>query len=86
MKKFKDVEAVDEWLAPFSYEEFFFVIGDYCQPYQTKAECDADIEAGVVDLKTVLEVLKYMARHEIAEQQNLHRREITPWVQLVETH
>ncbi|MBL4759230.1 MAG: hypothetical protein JKY32_16880, partial [Rhizobiales bacterium] len=53
---------------------------------QRRAHCDRQIADGEVDPETVLEVLKYMVRHELTAKLSLKRREVTPWLKLVETH
>jgi len=86
MKKFKYVEDVEEWLAPMDYQTFWFVIAPYDLVLQTREHCDREIAEDNAEADIVLEVLKHMAQMELREKLGLKRREVTPWLKLVETH
>ncbi|MFT6658562.1 hypothetical protein [Maritalea sp.] len=86
MKIFKDIDEVEEWLAPMDYEGFWIAIEPYGLTLQPKDHCDQQIADGEVDQATVLEGIKYLARIELTQIQNLHWRMPTPWLKLVSSH
>lgn len=85
MKKFKDIQAVEEWLEPMDYEGFWFAVTSYGIDGVVRAHCDKQIQQGA-SKETVLEVMKALVRIELTESLNLKRRTIAPWLKLVETH
>jgi len=86
MKKFKHIQDIDEWLEPLKYEEFWYAVEPFDLVLQDRDHCDEQIAECGVEVDTVLNVLKFMARRELTEQLGLERRPVTPWVQLVESH
>jgi hypothetical protein len=86
MEKFRYIDDVEEWLEPMDYSGFWYAIAPYNLELQPRDHCDEQIASGVVDLDTVLDVLKYMARLELKEKLGLEMRMPTPWVKLVESH
>ena len=83
MKKFKDLDDIEEWLAPMDYQGFWYVIAPYGLVLQDRAHCDGQIKNGEVEEALILSCLKTMARMEIGQQQDLRWRSPTPWVQEV---
>jgi hypothetical protein len=83
MRKFKDLDEIEEWLAPMDYQGFWYALEPYELVLQERAHCDGQIKSGEVEETLVLSVLKSMARMEIGERQSLHWRAPTPWVQEV---
>lgn len=79
MKKFKDVEEIEEWFGPLNYEEFWGEVMLFNLAIQPREDCDAQIAAGEVDEETVLKVLKTLARIEITAAQGLPRRTEYSW-------
>ena len=86
MEKFKYTDDVEEWLEPMDYSGFWFAIEPYDLELQPRDHCDEQIASGVIDLDTVLDVLKYMARLELKEKLGLEMRMPTPWLKLVKNH
>jgi len=86
MRKFKTIDEVEQWLEPMDYQGFWHAMRNYDLVLQPRDHCDNQIESGVIDLETVLDVLKSMARMELTQRQGLHWRMPTPWLKLVETH
>ena len=74
MKKFIDIDEVDEWFAEMDYEQFWEEAALFSLTLPAKDECDRQILEGQESVKTVLGGLKYLARHEIADRQQLRRR------------
>lgn len=83
MKKFKDIEEVDEYFDEMDYNGFWYAVSPYNVVAFTKEHCDEMIAADDGNKETVFEVIKMYARIEIMMRQNLKRRMPTPWVQLV---
>lgn len=75
MRKFADINEVEEWLEPMEYEVFWLSVVPYDLVLQPKDHCDRQIAAGEVDEKLVLDVLKYFARVEMTKRYNLAWRE-----------
>jgi len=86
MKKFKYIQDIDDWLDPMNFREFWYAVEPFDLVLQERDHCEKQIASGDVDEETVLSVLKYMVRRELAEKQGLKRRPVTPWLQLVESH
>lgn len=86
MRKFKDLDEIEEWVAPMDYQGFWFAVAPFDLVLQDRAHCDGQIKSGEVDEALVLSVLKTMVRMEIGKQQNLHWRAPTPWVQEVKSN
>ena len=86
MKEFRYIDDVEDWLEPMDYSGFWYAIDAYDLELQPRDHCDEQIASGVVDLDTVLDVLKYMARMELKEKLGLESRMPTPWLKLVESH
>jgi len=86
MKEFRTIDDVEDWLEPMDYSGFWYVIEPYDLVLQPRDHCDDQIASGVVDLETVLDVLKSMARMELTQRHGLHWRLPTPWLKLVESH
>jgi len=86
MEKFKYIDDVEAWLEPMDYEGFWFAVKPYDLVIQSRDHCDQQIADGEVDQATVLDVLKHMARMELAKRHDLHWKPDTPWLKLVETH
>lgn len=84
MRKFKNIDELEAWLEPMDYEGFWYAISPLNLMVQPKDHCDQQIASGVVDQATVLDVVKFLARIELTKSQNLHWREVTPWLKLVE--
>ena len=83
MRKFKDLDEVEEWLAPMDYTGFWFAVESLKLKLQDRRHCDAQITSGEVEEKLILGVLKSMARMEIGERHGLRWRAPTPWVKAV---
>ncbi|MGI9506903.1 MAG: hypothetical protein ACR2RE_28005 [Geminicoccaceae bacterium] len=64
---FKDIEDIIEWLEPMDYETFWEETGPYGLVLQPRDHCDQQIGDGLVDEAVVLDVLKSMARMELAQ-------------------
>lgn len=86
MKKFKYVEDIDDWLEPMDYQGFWFAVAPYDLVLQTREHCDREIAADNSEAEIILKVLKHMAQMELRQKLGLKRREVTPWLKLVETH
>ncbi len=86
MKKFKYVQDIDDWLDLMNFDEFWYAVEPFDLVLQEREHCEEQIASGDSDEQTVLSVLKYMVRRELAEKHGLKRRPITPWLQLVESH
>ena len=83
MRKFKDLDEVEEWLAPMDFAGFWFAVEPLELTLQDRGHCDEQIKRQEVDEKLILGVLKSMARMEIGERQGLRWRAPTPWVKAV---
>lgn len=75
MRKFADINEVEEWLEPLDYEVFWLAVAPYDLVLQPKDHCDRQIAADEVDEELVLDVLKYFARIELTNRHNLAWRE-----------
>ena len=84
MKKFRYIEDVEAWLEPMDYRGFWVAVAPYDLVLQRREHCDSQLASGEIDLETVIYVLKHMAQMELAERHGLKRREVTPWLKLVE--
>ncbi len=85
MQKFKDIQALEEWLEPMDYEGFWFALEPYGVDCQTRTHCDSQLAEGVPK-DTVLSVMKGLVRIELTEKLSLKHRQSAPWLKLVETH
>ena len=79
---FKDKEDVEEWLAPLDYEAFWKETAPFALALLSRDSCDDQIASGGVDRKTVLFILKGMARLELIERFQLPVRDTMPWYSL----
>ncbi|MCP4195978.1 MAG: hypothetical protein GY762_02415 [Proteobacteria bacterium] len=86
MKQFKTIDEVDDWLEPMNYREFWCAIKPYCLVLPPADGCDDQITSGEVELVTILDGLKYLARIELTKRHGLHTKLATPWLKLVESH
>ena len=68
------------------YQGFWAAVAPYGLTLSSRAHCDDQIARGLVDKDTVLDVLKSMARMELAKRHGLQWKPSTPWLNLVETH
>lgn len=73
MTNFEDMEAVEEWLDPLDYEEFWREMAQFDAELPSRTYCEDSI-AGGVERATVLFVLKGLARLHIVEEQGLKPR------------
>jgi hypothetical protein len=76
MEMFNDRDDVEEWLAALDYEAFWKETAAFNLEIQTRESCDQQIASGSIDLKTVLYVLKGMARQELVRRYNLPPRTV----------
>ncbi len=83
MRKFKTIDDVVKWLEPMDYQGFWAAIAPYDLVLQRREHCDSQIASGEIDLETVLDVLKSMARMELTQRHDLHWKMPHPWVKLV---
>lgn len=82
MLVFKDMEDVEEWLAPLDYEAFWRETAIFGLAIQPRESCDRQIGSRSVDEATVLSALKGMARLELIEHFALRVRDTMPWMSL----
>jgi len=71
---FKDIQYVEEWLAPMDYIAFWEAVEPYNLILQDRDHCDEQIASGLVEQSLVLRVLKGMAENELARKLNLKDR------------
>lgn len=74
MSLFKDIDDVDEWLEPMTYDQFWDEVGPYNLDIPLKSGCDAQIASGEVDEETITIGLKSFARIELIDIFNLQPR------------
>jgi len=86
MKKFKTIDDVVKWLEPMDYQGFWAATAPHELVLQPRDHYDSQIASGVIDLETVLDVLKSMARLELTQKHDLHWKMPTPWLKLVVSH
>lgn len=79
MDPFVDMEEVEEWLAPLDYKMFWQEIARFELDLEPRESCDAQIASKSIDEKTVLFVLKGMARLQLVERFGLRPRAAMPW-------
>ncbi|MGL1921245.1 MAG: hypothetical protein OCD03_09460 [Hyphomicrobiales bacterium] len=84
MKNFKYIDDVESWVEPMDYQGFWYAVQPYNLVLQPRDHCDEQISTGVIDEATVLDVLKMFVSLELTERHGLRRREVTPWLKLVE--
>lgn len=84
MKKFRGIDDVESWLKPMDYDGFWYAIESHNLVLQPRDDCEQQIRDGEVTRDVVLNVLKGIARMELAKRHGLHWRMPTPWKKLVE--
>jgi hypothetical protein len=82
MMIFDDMEDLEEWLAPLDWESFWKDTAGFELVLQPRESCERQIATGGIDEKTVLYVLKGMARLELIERFHLKPRDVMPWYSL----
>lgn len=83
MKNFKYTNDDVAWLEPMDYQGFWVAIAPYNLVLQDRGHCDDQIARGLVDEATVLNVLKAMARMELAKRHELRWKSAIPWLKVV---
>ncbi len=86
MKKFRDIQAVEEWLEPMDYPGFWYAVEPYSLNLQDREDCDQQLREGGVPVDTMLEVLKGFARIELTQKFGLKHRDPAPWLKEVGAH
>jgi hypothetical protein len=79
MEPFVDMEEVEEWLEPLDYRMFWKEIARFELDLEPRESCDAQIASHSIDEKTVLFVLKGMARLQLVERFHLRPRASMPF-------
>ena len=74
MALFDDIQDVRDWLEPLDYIAFWKAVEPYRLTLQDRDHCDALIASGAVDARLILDVLKGLARMELARSFNLKDR------------
>ena len=76
MKTFSSIDEADAWFAPMDWEEFWSeaALFGLTEDLPSEAGARRDVERGHSDESTVLDGLKYMARHVLKTRQDLHYR------------
>ena len=74
MVLFDDIQDVREWLDPLDTIAFWEAVEPYPLTLQDRDHCDALIASGTVDARLILDVLKGLARAELARSFNLKDR------------
>lgn len=80
--EFRDIDDIVEWLEPMDYETFWQELRPYCLVMFPRADCDHDLENGLVDEDDLLFVLKSLARMELAAILKLEWRDDIPMMAL----
>ena len=82
MRKFRDIEELDAWMAPMDYEGFFYALAPYGLTSEAKAHCDQQIALGV-EKELILKVMKRLVRMDLEEEYGLTHRPRAPWLSVV---
>ncbi|MBU2527617.1 MAG: hypothetical protein KKC03_13550 [Bacteroidetes bacterium] len=73
MRQFKDVQDLEEWLDPLSYEEFWALTDPFEANKDSRDHCAREIARGI-DPETILICLKGMTRLAVIREQELKYR------------
>lgn len=78
-QSFDSLNAVEDWLEPMEYENFWRETAKHALVLPSKVSIDARIAKGSISEETMLVVLKGRAVDQICERYNLTWVDLTPW-------